>query len=200
MEKITFHIQNPHSTVVYNISDEEHFNSEVAKQFVKEMTLDIPDDGTIDYSFIDNIFFGSNSPKLPNSQQLERGEISINLEAGYETLAIKNSIGNIMYLPFNLAQRMLKQEELLQRLGKYSVNNLETIKKQLEKLEKQHNKDIESLRQAIKDIINGDEDKYEIHAQEILTVDDIDLSSINWDEAAGRITTINIENTMEGFL
>ena len=40
----------------------------------------------------------NNTPKLPNPDQIELGEIAVNYADGYETLAIKNSKGDI--IPF----------------------------------------------------------------------------------------------------
>ena len=48
-------------------------------------------------------FDGVNSPKLPTADQLEFGEIAVNIAKGYEVIAIKNYDGEVVYLPFNVA-------------------------------------------------------------------------------------------------
>ena len=48
----------------------------------------------------------NNTPKLPTSEQIELGEIAINYADGYETLAIKNSEGEI--IPFTNSITMME--------------------------------------------------------------------------------------------
>lgn len=55
-------------------------------------------------------FDGVSSPKLPTSDQLEFGSIALNIAPGYEVISIKNYNGDIVYLPFNIAQRILSLE------------------------------------------------------------------------------------------
>lgn len=69
-------------------------------------------------------FDGVNSPKLPMADQLEFGEIAINIAKGYEVIAIKNYDGEIVYLPFNVATKLLSQEVSLNELKEYAYNSI----------------------------------------------------------------------------
>ena len=70
-------------------------------------SADIINDST---SEISQHFGGENHPKLPQPEDLETGEVALNIAKDNEVISIKNSNGEIVYLPFNLAQRMLNAE------------------------------------------------------------------------------------------
>ena len=71
-------------------------------------------------------FDGVTSPKLPTSEQLEFGEIALNIAKGNEVISIKNYDGEIIYLPFNVAQRLLDTNASLDDL---SMGILQSISK-----------------------------------------------------------------------
>lgn len=72
-------------------------------------------------------FDGVNSPKLPTADQLEFGEIAINIAKGYEVIAIKNYDGEVVYLPFNVASKLLAQEATLDELKEYAYSSIEEL-------------------------------------------------------------------------
>lgn len=72
-------------------------------------------------------FDGVTSPKLPTSEQLEFGEIALNIAKGYEVISIKNYDGEIIYLPFNIAQRLLDTNVSLDDLKEYTINKIESF-------------------------------------------------------------------------
>ena len=72
-------------------------------------------------------FDGVTSPKLPTSEQLEFGEIALNIAKGYEVISIKNYDGEIIYLPFNIAQRLLDTNVSLDDLKEHTINAIESF-------------------------------------------------------------------------
>lgn len=72
-------------------------------------------------------FDGVTSPKLPTSEQLEFGEIALNIAKGYEVISIKNYDGEIIYLPFNVAQRLLDTNVSLNDLREYTITTIESF-------------------------------------------------------------------------
>ena len=72
-------------------------------------------------------FDGVNSPKLPTADQLEFGEIAVNIAKGYEVIAIKNYDGEVVYLPFNIASKLLTQEATLDELKEYAYSSIEEL-------------------------------------------------------------------------
>ena len=72
-------------------------------------------------------FDGVNSPKLPTADQLEFGEIAVNIAKGYEVIAIKNYDGEVVYLPFNIASKLLAQEATLDELKEYAYSSIEEL-------------------------------------------------------------------------
>ena len=72
-------------------------------------------------------FDGVNSPKLPTADQLEFGEIAVNIAKGYEVIAIKNYDGEVVYLPFNVASKLLAQEATLDELKEYAYSSIEEL-------------------------------------------------------------------------
>ena len=72
-------------------------------------------------------FDGVNSPKLPTADQLEFGEIAVNIAKGYEVIAIKNYDGEVVYLPFNIASKLLAQEATLGELKEYAYSSIEEL-------------------------------------------------------------------------
>ena len=72
-------------------------------------------------------FDGVTSPKLPTSEQLEFGEIALNIAKGYEVISIKNYDGEIIYLPFNIAQRLLDTNVSLDDLKEHTINTIESF-------------------------------------------------------------------------
>ena len=72
-------------------------------------------------------FDGVNSPKLPTADQLEFGEIAVNIAKGYEVIAIKNYDGEVVYLPFNIASKLLAQEVTLDELKEYAYSSIEEL-------------------------------------------------------------------------
>ena len=72
-------------------------------------------------------FDGVNSPKLPTADQLEFGEIAVNIAKGYEVIAIKNYDGEVVYLPFNIASKLLAQEARLDELKEYAYSSIEEL-------------------------------------------------------------------------
>ena len=72
-------------------------------------------------------FDGVNSPKLPTADQLEFGEIAVNIAKGYEVIAIKNYDGEVVYLPFNIASKLLAQKATLDELKEYAYSSIEEL-------------------------------------------------------------------------
>ena len=72
-------------------------------------------------------FDGVTSPKLPTSEQLEFGEIALNIAKGYEVISIKNYDGEIIYLPFNVAQRLLDTNVSLNDLKEYTITTIKSF-------------------------------------------------------------------------
>lgn len=72
-------------------------------------------------------FDGVTSPKLPTSEQLEFGEIALNIAKGNEVISIKNYDGEIIYLPFNVAQRLLDTNVSLDDLKEHTINKIESF-------------------------------------------------------------------------
>lgn len=73
--------------------------------------------------YFDNV----SSPKLPSSEQLEYGEIALNIAKDHEVIAIKNYDGEVVYLPFNVASRLLSHEVDFDELKKYSHKSIEEL-------------------------------------------------------------------------
>ena len=73
--------------------------------------------------YFDNV----SSPKLPSSEQLEYGEIALNIAKDHEVIAIKNYDGEVVYLPFNVASRLLSHEADFDELKKYSYKSIEEL-------------------------------------------------------------------------
>ena len=72
-------------------------------------------------------FDGVTSPKLPKSEQLEFGEIALNIAKGNEVISIKNYDGEIIYLPFNVAQRLLDTNVSLDDLKEHTITTIESF-------------------------------------------------------------------------
>ena len=72
-------------------------------------------------------FDGVTSPKLPTSEQLEFGEIALNIAKGNEVISIKNYDGEIIYLPFNIAQRLLDTNVSLDDLKEHTITTIESF-------------------------------------------------------------------------
>lgn len=72
-------------------------------------------------------FNGVTSPKLPTSEQLEFGEIALNIAKGNEVISIKNYDGEIIYLPFNVAQRLLDTNVSLDDLKEHTITTIESF-------------------------------------------------------------------------
>ena len=72
-------------------------------------------------------FDGVTSPKLPTSEQLEFGEIALNIAKGNEVISIKNYDGEIIYLPFNVAQRLLDTNVSLDDLKEHTITTIESF-------------------------------------------------------------------------
>lgn len=72
-------------------------------------------------------FDGVTSPKLPTSEQLEFGEIALNIAKGNEVISIKNYDGEIIYLPFNVAQRLLDTNVSLDDLREHTITTIESF-------------------------------------------------------------------------
>ena len=79
-------------------------------------------------------FDGKCSPKLPTKDQLEFGEIALNIAKGYEVIAIKNYDGEIVYLPFNVASKLLDQKVTLDELKEYAHTSIDKLKEDTAKL------------------------------------------------------------------
>jgi hypothetical protein len=90
---------------------------------------------------------GKNSPKLPNPEDIELGEIALNIADGYETISTKNENGEIVYLPFNLTDRVLDNENKIvevsgsvvsigDKITKETTVEVENLKKKDEELSK----------------------------------------------------------------
>lgn len=79
-------------------------------------------------------FDGKCSPKLPTKDQLEFGEIALNIAKGYEVIAIKNYDGEIVYLPFNVASKLLTQEATLDELKEYAHTSIDKLNEDTAKL------------------------------------------------------------------
>lgn len=88
---------------------------------------------------------GKNSPKLPNPEDIELGEVALNIADGYETISTKNANGEIVYLPFNLTDRVLDSENKIvevsgsvvsigDKITKETTVEVENLKKKDEKL------------------------------------------------------------------
>ena len=85
---------------------------------------DIINDST---SEISKDFDGQNYPKIPNVSDLEYGEIALNIAKEYEIIGIKNNNGEFVYLPFNLAKRMIEVEVGLEDLREYAITNINEL-------------------------------------------------------------------------
>lgn len=70
-------------------------------------------------SEISQDFDGQKHPKIPDASQLEYGEVALNVAKDYEIIGIKNNDGEFVYLPFNIAKRMLRAEKTLDDLGEF---------------------------------------------------------------------------------
>lgn len=79
-------------------------------------------------------FDGKCSPKLPTKDQLEFGEIALNIAKGYEVIAIKNYDGEIVYLPFNVASKLLDQKVTLDELKEYAHTSIDKLKEDTKNL------------------------------------------------------------------
>ena len=72
-------------------------------------------------------FPGGKLPKIPNPESLDYGEIALNIAKGYEVIAIKNHDGEMVYLPFNIAWRLLDAEVGLDDLSGYTISSVEAL-------------------------------------------------------------------------
>lgn len=72
-------------------------------------------------------FDGESYPKLPEPDSIEFGEIALNIAKGYEVIAIKNYDGEVVYLPFNVAVRLLDAETRLDDLSGYTLSSISEI-------------------------------------------------------------------------
>ena len=72
-------------------------------------------------------FDGESYPKLPEASMLELGEVALNIAKDYEVIAIKNNEGEIVYLPFNVAIRLLTLEGDVADLAQYTEESVETL-------------------------------------------------------------------------
>jgi len=78
-------------------------------------------------SEISRHFGGNNRPKTPNVNDLELGEVTLNVAKNYEIIGIKNSNGEFVYLPFNLAVRMLDAEDNIDNLTQFAITNINAL-------------------------------------------------------------------------
>ena len=78
-------------------------------------------------SEISQHFGGTNRPKTPNVNDLELGEVTLNVAKNYEIIGIKNSNGEFVYLPFNLAVRMLQAEHDIDELTQFGISNINAL-------------------------------------------------------------------------
>lgn len=70
-------------------------------------------------------------PKLPTSDQILHGEIAVNFGEGHEALSIKNNDDKVVYIPFNLTERMTTQEETVGELSGDTENKLSDVRKSI---------------------------------------------------------------------
>lgn len=93
-------------------------------QFLRSKDVLTGDTANLDVAkYFDNV----SSPKLPSSEQLEYGEIALNIAKDHEVIAIKNYDGEVVYLPFNVASRLLSHEADFDELKKYSYKSIEEL-------------------------------------------------------------------------
>lgn len=85
---------------------------------------DVINDGN---SEISAHFDGESHPKLPNPNDIELGEIALNIAKGYEVIAIKNDNGEIVYLPFNVAVRLLEAETKISDVEEYAITSINEL-------------------------------------------------------------------------
>lgn len=78
-------------------------------------------------SEISQHFGGINRPKTPNVSDLELGEVTLNVAKNYEIIGVKNSNGEFVYLPFNLAVRMLQAEHDIDELTQFGISNINAL-------------------------------------------------------------------------
>ena len=112
-------------------------------------------------------FDNVNSPKLPTSDQLEFGEIALNIATGYEVIAIKNYDGEVVYIPFNIATRLLKQEVTLKEFKASIITDFELLRhyteQEIDKFRGLHEEELlklESLSGDVYSLIEGLEDDF----------------------------------------
>ena len=72
-------------------------------------------------SEISQDFDGQKHPKIPEVSELEYGEVALNVAKDYEIIGIKNNNGEFVYLPFNLAKRMIEVEVGLEDLRENDI-------------------------------------------------------------------------------
>lgn len=68
-------------------------------------------------------------PKLPTSDQILHGEIAVNFGEGHEALSIKNNDDEVVYIPFNLTDRMATQEKTVDDLSGNTESKLSDVRK-----------------------------------------------------------------------
>ena len=85
---------------------------------------DILNDSSSDLRFQ---FDGEHVPKLPEPMNLELGEIALNIAKDYEVIAIKNDQGEIVYLPFNVAIRLLDVEDAIEQISGITTSDIEEL-------------------------------------------------------------------------
>ena len=100
-------------------------NDRLVLQFLR--SVDFVEDATLD---IAKHFGGIASPRLPNPEDLEDGEMAINFAKDMEIIAIKNDDGEVVYLPFNIAKRILEAESNISDIWQYARDKYEELKTQ----------------------------------------------------------------------
>ena len=78
-------------------------------------------------SEISKDFDGLRHPKIPNTSELEYGEVALNVAKDYEIIGIKNSDGEFVYLPFNIAKRMLYAEGNIDSLSEFVITKVNEL-------------------------------------------------------------------------
>ena len=87
-------------------------------------SADVINDGTQEIS---QQFDGESYPKLPEANMLELGEVALNIAKDYEVIAIKNNEGEIVYIPFNVAIRLLTLEGDVANLTQYTLESVDAL-------------------------------------------------------------------------
>lgn len=94
-------------------------------------------------------FDGENAPKLPDGGMLEYGEIALNIAKGYEAIAIKNDEGEIVYIPFNVAVRLLDAEDDIVELSGFTEDMISELSAATVELVSQLREDTENVIESL---------------------------------------------------